>query len=472
MTMQTDTPGSGEVWAVRPKHATVIAGVVLAMWCGAIIAAAAEEGGGPADKKEKTPRGASGGAARPENEPETDAEAEARARDGAIKNFQDLITKNDANQDGKLSMEELAKRKSVTKWDSNGDGQVDQSEFIAGRMQQFHDRKQRAREAEERRLAEEAKLSPREQAQRVWMRSDKNRDGRLVPEEKRDLFGGAGDADANGDNTIYFEELVVHYEHEVAVREATVRGNDKNADGKLTADEAPALFARYSRADQDGDKALSGAELEAGVAAEHKARRAEIAQPAEARHGALDSDKDGKVSAAEVKHLAPIFPNLDGDKDGTVTLAEFQAAITAAPAPPDMFADHGREMLRRHDKDLDGKLSGEEAAQFLARFPDADANGDGALDLDEVQAILRKDGERTHELGQGGLQFGTFDRNQDGKITKDEQATLVGIPGLDKDGNEEISQEEFDAHFKKPRRPKDSMPKDPVPKEEPTGGAR
>jgi hypothetical protein len=104
-----------------------------------------------------------------------------------------------------------------------------------------------------------------------------------------------------------------------------------------------------------------------------------------------DTDGDGRVSRAEAtaagsERSAAWFDKLDQDKDGYVTQAELQQA---------------RE-TRRHD----WKEKADE------RFKAADANGDGQLSLDEVQARNPKMAER----------FSQLDKDKDGYLSKSELA--------------------------------------------------
>lgn len=94
---------------------------------------------------------------------------------------------------------------------------------------------------------------------------------------------------------------------------------------------------------------------------------------------ALDTDKDGKLSAAEIANASAALSALDTNKDGSVTEDELR------PPPPDKGkpGDH----LLRFDTDKDGKVSLDE---FLAppkeAFKHLDSNGDGFIDADEAAA--------------------------------------------------------------------------------------
>jgi hypothetical protein len=102
-----------------------------------------------------------------------------------------------------------------------------------------------------------------------------------------------------------------------------------------------------------------------------------------------DKDGDGRVSRAEANAAATErsnewFDKLDLNKDGFITPAETRQA---------------RET--RH---------GEMREAFDEHFKAADANGDGQLSLDEVQANMPRLAER----------FSTLDQDKNGQLSKEE----------------------------------------------------
>ena len=102
-----------------------------------------------------------------------------------------------------------------------------------------------------------------------------------------------------------------------------------------------------------------------------------------------DTDGDGKVSRAEAsaaadKRTSDWFDKLDLDKDGYVTQDEIRQAHEAR-----------REQMK---------------AAFDEHFKAADANNDGKLSLDEVQAKMPRLAQR----------FTTLDSDKDGFLTREE----------------------------------------------------
>ncbi|MCS6851878.1 MAG: EF-hand domain-containing protein [Gemmataceae bacterium] len=111
-------------------------------------------------------------------------------------------------------------------------------------------------------------------------------------------------------------------------------------------------------------------------------------------------------------------------------------------------------LLQRFDTDKDGKISRQEAqGPFRDNFAKADTNGDGFLDRTELMVVAR----RIRAFGSGGFRpvgpdFDAFDRDADGRLTRDE---LRGTPFADlfdqidtnKDGT--LQRKEFVEHFRK-----------------------
>jgi Ca2+-binding EF-hand superfamily protein len=122
---------------------------------------------------------------------------------------------------------------------------------------------------------------------------------------------------------------------------------------------------------------------------------------------------------------------------GALALAA-PAARAADPQPPqnlpprlvELLRDGPEKFLERYDKNKDGVLTPDEAPPFLKRaFERADTNGDGKLDKEELAAFYRVMRRRFGDgAGQGtdpadrgvALLLALFDRNNDGKISREE----------------------------------------------------
>lgn len=104
---------------------------------------------------------------------------------------------------------------------------------------------------------------------------------------------------------------------------------------------------------------------------------------------AADTNADGMISRDEAQLAMPRlyenFDAIDADKNGLVTLQEMQAARHAHRAGGPMRG----EGWKKWDADGNGTLSREEVAnapRLSQQFDAIDANNDGALTLEELQA--------------------------------------------------------------------------------------
>jgi hypothetical protein len=102
---------------------------------------------------------------------------------------------------------------------------------------------------------------------------------------------------------------------------------DANKDGKVTPEEIDAFrAAEIKAADTDGDGLMSAAELSAIHLKRMEGRANDMAQKMIER---MDSDKDGKLSTAEMlarKAPKSMFERIDTDNDGALSEAEIAAA--------------------------------------------------------------------------------------------------------------------------------------------------
>jgi Ca2+-binding EF-hand superfamily protein len=129
--------------------------------------------------------------------------------------------------------------------------------------------------------------------------------------------------------------------------------------------------------------------------------RADFAKNVDAAFAVADANHDGFVTrneiesmqtkelqslkAAQQQRLQEEFKKLDTDKNGSISLAEFSAV--ARPLPP-VQPDAPITQL---DTNKDGKIGRDEyRAPKLASFDKADANHDGTLTVQELQAAATR----------------------------------------------------------------------------------
>ncbi len=107
---------------------------------------------------------------------------------------------------------------------------------------------------------------------------------------------------------------------------------------------------------------------------------------------ALDTDKSGSLSRAEIEQNAPAlaasFDQIDANHNGALSGKEFKNAIVAAAKRQREFSEN----LAKADKDKNGKLSRDEAKalpNISAHFDEIDSNRDGELVLKEIADYVR-----------------------------------------------------------------------------------
>jgi Ca2+-binding EF-hand superfamily protein len=125
---------------------------------------------------------------------------------------------------------------------------------------------------------------------------------------------------------------------------------------------------------------------------------------------ALDANRDGALSEDEICQAPTLLLAKDQDDDDCITLDEFKPPYANLMMP--VVALPGREprpmaavsnllvdgagrlfaprLVRRYDRDHDGKLSSVESGLAPERFRALDANGDGKLSAEELAAFPRQ----------------------------------------------------------------------------------
>lgn len=192
--------------------------------------------------------------------------------------------------------------------------------------------------------------------------------------------------------------------------------------------------------------------------------------------GALDTDHDNALSAAEIDAAPAVLKQMDKNGDGRVTGDEFPAgrgrgegrgrggsgigdeAPAAPPTPEEMVAT-----FMAFDKNKDGKLTKSEVPERMqGMFARADANHDGILTAEEIKAAAAAQPQPTTARGGGGPEgrrgeggregspprvdvlFNALDRDGDGALSSDEIAAApAALRKLDTDGDGSLSLQEL-----------------------------
>lgn len=153
---------------------------------------------------------------------------------------------------------------------------------------------------------------------------------------------------------------------------------------------------------------LAGSALILVAALMGAAAYAQDATPPKPPHGGfdfatLDADKDGKVTKAEVESFrAGKVKAMDANADGKLSAEELAAPRIASAT--DRINTRSADMVKKMDSDGDGMLS---AAEMATRpgpekiFDRIDANADGAVTQDEVDAARKAMQEKRGKGGHG-----------------------------------------------------------------------
>jgi Ca2+-binding EF-hand superfamily protein len=173
-----------------------------------------------------------------------------------------------------------------------------------------------------------------------------------------------------------------------------LRAADTNADGMLSRQEAaslPFITKHFDEIDANHDNQVTFEELRAF----HEQHRGH-----HRGHGnlvkRLDKDGDGKISLAEAQaapRFAQRFEQIDANKDGFVTADELEAAHQA----------RAQAHFQRIDTDGDGRISLAEAQanapRLAGHFAQVDTNQDGFITPEELHAAFQAH-HKGHRAGQ------------------------------------------------------------------------
>jgi len=180
---------------------------------------------------------------------------------------------------------------------------------------------------------------------------------------------------------------------------------------------------------------------------------------------ALDTDKDGVISAAELASAAASLKPLDKNGDGKLTVDEVRPQMggrgrrggepgeTQGPSADDMV-----QTLMAFDKNGDGKLTRDELPERMqGLFDRADADKNGALTPDEIRKSAQATaapagpgpgrGEEPNFMRMDPI-LAALDTNSDGEISASEiAAAATSLKKLDKNGDGRLSEYEVRPSF-------------------------
>lgn len=116
----------------------------------------------------------------------------------------------------------------------------------------------------------------------------------------------------------------------------------------------------------------------------------------------MDADKDGKLTYAEMEaHRKAEFDAADTNKDGQLSADELSARALARFQ--EKLAARTQAMLDNMDNDGNGSLSADEMGEGpgMRNFARIDADNDGAITKEEIQAGMQHRKKHGHGWGMG-----------------------------------------------------------------------
>ena len=116
----------------------------------------------------------------------------------------------------------------------------------------------------------------------------------------------------------------------------------------------------------------------------------------------IDADKDGKITYAEMEaHRKAEFDASDTNKDGALSADELSARALARFQ--EKLAERTQGMLDNMDNDGNGSLSQDEMGEGpgMRNFARIDADNDGSITKEEIQAGMQHHKKRGHGWGWG-----------------------------------------------------------------------
>lgn len=195
--------------------------------------------------------------------------------------------------------------------------------------------------------------------------------------------------DRNADGQITAAEYNTRMDDKAAISdlERRLMALDRNGDGVLSTDEVPErMRPMFDRGDTNHDGRLDKAEIAAMNAKQADPQGRPVGrgnfQSMDPIALALDADRDGVLSAAEIANAAAALKTLDQNGNGSLEANE----IHMKQQTPRERAVH---LFDEWDTNKDGALAKEEMPDRMqGQFDAIDTNHDGKVDLEEATRFM------------------------------------------------------------------------------------
>jgi Ca2+-binding EF-hand superfamily protein len=209
--------------------------------------------------------------------------------------------------------------------------------------------------------------------------------GRAHVAELRQLEGKFNRVDNNHDGQLSKGEFMAAAPPARARETAqqVMGGFDSNKDGKISAQEFETRSLANFNKTANSHKQITQPQFLANLHAQLSAMDSNhdgYLEPNEI--GDAQQKELGRARAAELQRFEAEFNRIDANRDGQVSKAEFMAV-----APPAHPTETPQQMIGALDSNKDGKISLQEyGAKPLANFDKLDANHDGIVTPQEIEA--------------------------------------------------------------------------------------
>lgn len=166
---------------------------------------------------------------------------------------------------------------------------------------------------------------------------------------------------------------------------------DKNGDGNISRDEAPAaIWERLSKLDKDSNDIITKEEMAGAMKQRTQGSSGQM-------FARMDKNKDGKLTADEASKGWDRISKADQNGDNAVSKEEWAKAMAfmqnrnKGSKPKGNTGAGSASIFGKYDEDKDSKLSKEEVPEQLwARLLKADKNADGLVSKTELEGVYSK----------------------------------------------------------------------------------